>query len=171
MKRLLLLTIAGCAMILPACAEVESGRVEVGRPAPDYSAMNLEGDSVHLAALAGNVVLLNVWATWCLPCREEMPALQELYERHSAEGFDVVGVSVDGRGDRPAIRRFVEDYELTFTIWHDPDDVVMNRFRVIGVPATYLIDRDGVLRWRHMGPVTADDPTLLAALEEALARS
>jgi cytochrome c biogenesis protein CcmG, thiol:disulfide interchange protein DsbE len=151
------------------CGDVAIGRVEIGQPAPVYGARTLACDSVHLADLRGQVVLLNVWATWCPPCREEMPDLQEIYERHSARGLEIVGVSVDARNEREAVRRFVEEYQLTFTIWHDPDDAVGGRFRVIGVPSTFLIGRDGVLLWRHVGPVTADDPALNRMLEDALA--
>jgi peroxiredoxin len=165
--------IGGLCLVLSAlgCEDVAVDRIEVGREVPSYGAVTLAGDSVHLGQYVGQVVLLNVWATWCLPCREEMPALQELYERHMSEGFEVVAVSVDGPREGPAIRRFVADYGLTFPIWHDPNDGVMSKFRVVGVPATYLIDRSGVLRWRHMGPITADDPTLLGVLREALADS
>jgi cytochrome c biogenesis protein CcmG, thiol:disulfide interchange protein DsbE len=170
MKRTFLTGIMiGLLAAITGCEEVAAGRVEVGQPAPEYGAVTLAGDSIHLAQLRGQVVLLNVWATWCPPCREEMPDLQELYDRHSHRGLEVVGVSVDARNEREGVRRFVDDFNLSFSIWHDPDDIVGGRFRVIGVPSTFLIGRDGVLLWRHVGPVTADDPTLNAALEEALA--
>jgi cytochrome c biogenesis protein CcmG, thiol:disulfide interchange protein DsbE len=144
-------------------------RVEVGRPAPEYAATTLDGQPVQLIDLRGRVVLLNVWATWCAPCREEIPELQALHDRHSADGLEVVGVSVDGRTEAENIRRFAAELDMTYPIWHDPEDVVGTRFRTIGVPTTFLIDRDGVIVWRHMGPVRADDPTLTEALQLALA--
>lgn len=150
------------------CSEASPPRVDVGLAAPPYSAVDLAGNTVQLSDLRGKVVLLNVWATWCPPCREEIPALQEIYDRNVERGFEVVGVSVDGRNERENVRRFADQMEMTYPIWHDPDDVVGSRFRTVGVPTTFLIDRDGVLVWRHMGPVEADDPGLAQALEAAL---
>jgi cytochrome c biogenesis protein CcmG, thiol:disulfide interchange protein DsbE len=169
MRRKWLLAAGGLAALLAGCDEIAGERVELGRPAPGYAATTLAGDSVGLHELRGQVVLLNVWATWCAPCREEIPDLQELYVRHADRGFEVVGVSVDGRNERENIRRFAESFNVSYTIWHDPDDAIGNRFRTIGVPTTFLIDRQGVLVWRHMGPVTADDASLNEALERALA--
>jgi cytochrome c biogenesis protein CcmG, thiol:disulfide interchange protein DsbE len=161
------LLIAALALA-PACAEIDTRQGQVGERAPEYAAVTLEGDSVFLADLEGSVVLLNVWATWCAPCREEIPALQELHERHHAEGLRVVGVSVDGRREGDNVRRFADSFGVTYAIWHDPDDRVGSRFRSIGVPTTVLIDRGGTIVWRHLGAVTADDPGLNRHLGETL---
>lgn len=150
------------------CVEIDTRRGEVGAPAPEYAAVTLDGDTARLGDLAGQVVLLNVWATWCAPCREEIPALQALYETHADEGFEVVGVSVDGRGEREGIRRFAGEFGMTYPIWHDPEDSFGVTFRTIGVPVTLLVDREGMVRWRHMGPVELTDPTLTEALAIAL---
>jgi cytochrome c biogenesis protein CcmG, thiol:disulfide interchange protein DsbE len=164
------LTAIGLLVLLGAggCDEVNE-RVEVGRSAPEYGATTLDGEAVRLADLRGQVVLLNVWATWCAPCREEIPALQALADRHAREGLEVVGVSVDGRNEVQNIRRFAEQIDMRYTIWHDPEDAVGLRFRTVGVPTTFLIDREGVIAWRHMGPVEADDPGLNEALVRTLA--
>lgn len=157
--------------VLSACGTVDAVPGSVGSPVPEYGAVTLDGASVDLAEFRGQVVLLNVWATWCGPCREEVPALQALYESQEGQPFEVIGVSVDLAGDREKIRRFAVDYEMTYPIWHDPDDRVSRAFRARGVPETYLIDRDGIIRWRHIGAVQEGDPGLLAAIEEALAES
>ena len=141
---------------------------EVGALAPEYSSATVAGDSVALSEHQGEVVVLNVWATWCLPCREEIPALQRLHERYSDEGLRIVGVSVDARGEETAVRNFIDEFGVTFDIWYDPAQRVISTFQVIGVPNTYLIDREGIIRWKHIGPVTDDDPQLLSALESAL---
>jgi cytochrome c biogenesis protein CcmG/thiol:disulfide interchange protein DsbE len=154
---------------ITGCEEIGEIRGEVGGPAPAFSALTLDGDSAHLSDLAGQVVLLNVWATWCAPCREEIPALQALYEQHAEQDFLVVGVSVDGRREVDNIRRFAADFGMTYPIWHDPDDAFGPTFRTIGVPVTLLIDRDGIVRWRHMGPVEMSDTVLTTALTAALA--
>ena len=120
-----------------------------GDPVPDFAAPVIDGDSLHLSSLEGQPVLLNVWATWCPPCREEMPALQALHEELGPRGLRVVGVSVDSRGSEETIRRFLEEGGYTFTILHDASDAVSRQFRTIGVPESFLIDAEGrvVRRW------------------------
>ena len=156
------------ALLLGACGDMPPRGVQAGQSAPEYGALTLDGDSVHLADLSDEVVLLNIWATWCPPCREEIPALQTLHETHADRGLRIVGVSVDAQHDRENVRTFAEEYGVTYTIWHDPGDLIRTRFVVTGVPTTLLIDREGTIVWRHMGPVTADHPGLNQALEEAL---
>jgi thiol-disulfide isomerase/thioredoxin len=141
---------------------------ELGKAAPDYHAVSLSGDSVSLSQMRGRVVLLNVWATWCHPCREEIPVLQALHAQYASAGLSLVGVSVDARGEEDAIREFAKDFKMTYPLWLDPDERVQSTFLAIGVPATFLIDRGGILRWRHVGPVRANDATLMRELERAL---
>lgn len=142
--------------------------VVVGAPAPAYEAQRQDGAPIALASLQGEVVLLNIWATWCKPCREEIPALQQLHARFGAQGLTVAGVSIDVDDDRARIRAFAEELGARYPIWYDPDDRVSTTFLAIGVPASYLVDRRGTLVWKHSGPVRADDPALLAALAAAL---
>lgn len=151
-----------------ACTPDASGKVEVGAPVPEYRAVSLNGDSVSLAALHGNVVLFNVWATWCHPCRDEIPELRALQAKYQPRGLELVGVSVDASGSDNAIRAFMKDFEMEYPVWRDPDERVSARFLVVGVPATFLIDRDGILRWRKTGPIQPNDPSLTAAIEQAL---
>jgi peroxiredoxin len=142
-----------------------------GDRVPSFGAPVLDGDSLHLASLAGQPVMLNVWATWCAPCREEMPQLQALHEQFGHRGLRILGVSVDSRGSEPTIRRFVEEGGYTYTILHDAADVVSREFRTSGgVPETFLIDGDGrlVRRWIGKfdplaGDVVADILPLLPA--------
>jgi cytochrome c-type biogenesis protein len=160
------------AMVLGmACTETHTARraPATGQPAPAYAAVSLNGDSVTLAQSNGRVVLLNVWATWCHPCRTEIPVLQQLHGRYGPRGLEVIGVSVDARGEENTIRQFVSDFGMTYPIWLDPDERVQSTFLAIGVPATFLIDRGGVLRWRHIGPVRANDSTLVREIERTLA--
>ena len=145
-----------------------SGKVEVGAPAPGYRTVALNGDSVSLAAQRGKVVLFNIWATWCHPCRDEIPELQELHTTYRDRGLELVGVSVDADGSDEAIRAFMKDFSMTYPVWRDPDERVMTRFLTVGVPATFLIDREGVLRWRKTGPIEPKDTSLIAAIERAL---
>ena len=166
----------GVALAGAACAprdsaarpDAPSGKVEVGAPAPGYRTVSLAGDSVSLAAQRGNVVLLNIWATWCHPCRTEIPELQAIHAKYQARGLALIGVSVDADGSDDAIRAFMTDFRMTYPIWRDPDERVSTQFLVIGVPATFLIDRAGVLRWRKTGPIQPRDSSLSAAIESAL---
>ena len=144
------------------------GRVEVGLPAPAYATMSLNGDSVSLAQLKGKVVLLNIWATWCHPCRDEIPELRAIHARYRDRGLELIGVSVDTDGSDETIRTFMKDFQMTFPIWRDPDERVSTRFLAVGVPATFLIDRDGVLRWRTIGPIAPRDTSLTSAIDRAL---
>ena len=159
--------------VVAACGESRSGgsaqRVAVGAPVPAYAAVSLAGDSVRLASLQGRVVLLNVWATWCYPCRDEIPELVQLHQRYGDRGLDIVGVSIDAAGSDDAIRDFMRDFGMTYAVWRDPGERVSSQFATIGVPVTFLIDRSGVLRWQKTGPIQPGDSTLTVALERALA--
>lgn len=137
-------------------------------PAPDYAAarLDVQGD-LSLSDLRGEVVLLNGWATWCAPCREEMPLLEELSNEYAADGLRVIGVSID-RGNADArVREFADKVGVTFTILRDPDNTFARTFRTTGVPETMLIGRDGTLLYRWKGPLNggAEDR---AAIEAAL---
>ncbi len=167
MKRPLLLVALGVA----ACGGQREGgppRVEVGLPAPSYYATTLRGDSVSLQAYRGKVVLLNVWATWCHPCRDEIPELRELYMQYAGRGLELIGVSVDADGNDKGIREFMKEFEMTYPVWRDPGERISSQFLVIGVPATFLIDKEGVLRWRKTGPIQPADTSLTNAIERAL---
>ena len=159
------------AIGLAACSADRTLPGSVGTPVPAYGAVALAGDSIALADLRGQVVLLNVWATWCHPCREEIPALQRLHERMADSGLRIVGVSVDAGGEGERVAAFAREFGVTYDIWLDPDDRVSDTFYTLGVPTTLLIDRAGVVRWRHTGPVKDTDPVLLRALDAALADS
>jgi cytochrome c-type biogenesis protein len=135
---------------------------------PEYSAVTLAGDSVSLAGHRDKVVILNIWATWCHPCRAEMPELIALYDKYRARGLTLIGVTIDADGSEEIIRSFMDEFKMTFPVWHDPGERIMTQFLAIGVPSTYLIDRDGILRWRKLGPVAAHDSTLVAAIEKAI---
>ncbi len=143
--------------------------VQIGAPVPAYSAFALNGDSVSLAGQKGKVILLNVWATWCHPCRAEIPELREVHARYQSRGFDVVGVSVDADGSDEVIAEFAKEFQMQYPIWRDPGERISTRFLIVGVPETFLIDRTGVLRWRKIGPIPPNDSSLVNAIERALA--
>lgn len=141
--------------------------VEVGTVAPNFSAQDMAGRPVALRDLRGEVVLLNIWATWCPPCREEMPSMQRLYQRLGPEGLKMVAVSIDAApgkvdpGGRPGgdVAAFAREMGLTFTIWRDPDGVVPRTYRTTGVPESFVIDRSGTIIKKVIGPTEWDSPS------------
>ena len=156
------------AMLLSACdfdAQAASG---IGAPAPAYEAPTMEGEMVSMDDFRGQVLLLNMWATWCPPCRWEMPHLQSLHEELRDQGLAVVGVSVDAPSAERQVRQFLDELGIDFLILRDPQERGHRLFGGYGLPMTVIIDGEGVLRWRHMGPVTSDDPELRAVLDETL---
>lgn len=140
-------------LLLGGCGDSEPTVVAIGAPVPAFSAPMLDGDTVALADLRGKPVLLNVWATWCIPCREEMPDLQAIQDEFASRGLEVVGVSVDQLHAAGDISRFLTDYNIGFMILHDPQARVGRVFRTVGVPETFLIGADGVLLARWFGPI------------------
>ena len=147
-----------CVATAALCACGEPGdAVALNRPAPAYGAPTLAGDTVTLASLRGAPVLLNVWATWCHPCQDEMPDLQRLQDEFASRGLRVVGVSIDQARAEDDVRRFMEDYRIDFLVLHDAASTISHTFRTAGVPETFLIDADGVLRRRWIGQASADD--------------
>jgi len=151
-----------------ATNNANAGRVEVGLPAPAYATLSLDGDSVSLAKEQGKVVLINIWATWCHPCRTEIPELRAIHATYRDRGLELIGVSVDADNTDDAIRAFMKDFQMTFPIWRDPDERISTKFLTVGVPSTFLIDKAGVLRWRKTGPIAPNDTSLTAAIEKAL---
>jgi len=117
----------------------------------------------------GEVVLLNIWATWCGPCRIEMPSMQRLQERLGPKGLRIVAVSVDDPGQAGAIRRFAEELGLTFDLLHDPTKAIERTYQTTGVPETFLIGRDGTIRRRSIGAEAWDSEANIAQLERLLA--
>ncbi len=137
-----------------------------GSPAPEFYAMDREGDRVGLSDFEDHVVLLNVWATWCPPCVEEMPSMQRLYEELEDENFEIVAVSVDAqRGQRdPAgnpggnVWAFADDLGLTFPILHDPEQRIQRIYQTTGVPESFVIGRDGIIYRKVSGEAQWDAP-------------
>lgn len=142
----------------------------LGQVAPRYTGKTLEGEYVALEDYRGRVVLLNVWATWCTPCREELPELQALHRKHGNEGFTVVGVSVDKPQALGQVRALVKQLGLAYPMVFDPGGEAVNTFEVSGYPTSFLLDRTGTIRWRRNGIIRPGDSELQAALRAALAQ-
>ncbi len=142
---------------------------QVGDPAPEFQAVSLEDDRVvSLADYAGRAILVNLWATWCAPCRTETPYLQSVYEENRDRGLMVVGVSVDSPGALDQVKDFLGEMGVEYDILLDPDMVSTDVFAAIGLPASFLIDEEGIVRFTRLGPIAEGDPAFLEALEQTL---
>ncbi len=141
-----------------ACAVPDLPTPEVGEAAPPFEATTLDGAEVTSADLLGAPYMLNIWATWCAPCREEMPELQELHDAYRDAGFQVVGVSVDDRGATDQIRAFTEEIDISFPIYHDPSWEIMDSYLLLGLPGSFLIDADGRIARKWTGPFRPMEP-------------
>jgi peroxiredoxin len=126
----------------------------VGFPAPAFTLRGLEGGTYRLSDFRGRIVFLNVWATWCPPCREEMPSMERLYRRLQGTDFVMLAVSVDDGVER--VRQFVAQANLTFPILLDPQGSVPPRYGVTGFPETFVIDREGNVIHHTVGPENWD---------------
>lgn len=154
-----------------ASARPETGRASgVGAVMPLYSATALDGNTWQLSEEKG-VTMLNLWATWCGPCRYEIPALIQLQKQYGDQGLQVVGVSMDQAGMESQIDSFVRNAGINYKIVHDPQARLADIFDTTIIPTTALIDRNGTIVWYHAGIVSKDDPEMLEALESALATS
>lgn len=139
----------------------------IGSSPPPLHATSLAGDAVELAALTGKVVVVDFWATWCEPCREELPELAAMQHELGPRGLVVVGVSVDD--ERDLIDRYLANLPLAITIVHDHDDAIAGAWAPPSMPTSYVIDRSGKLAHRQLGYRHGDAETLRGAVEAALA--
>ncbi|UCC81471.1 MAG: TlpA family protein disulfide reductase [Gemmatimonadota bacterium] len=165
--------IALCAATLGGLAALgctgDARGVEVGDQVPEYSAPSLTGEEVAFADHLGEVVLINVWATWCGPCRVEMPPIQNIYSRFNEQGFTVLAVSIDtGPGYREKVDEFVREFELDFPILLDPESRIGRVLQTVGVPETFVLDREGRIIKRLIGATDWDSEANQALIRELL---
>lgn len=144
--------------------------VSVGSRAPDFVATSVSPPppTRSLSAYRGQVVLLNVWATWCEPCKVEMPSIEKLYREFGPRGLRVLAVSVDDPGMTDAVRRYARELGLTFEILHDPARTVVTSYQITGYPETFVIARDGVIRKKFIGAADWSSDANRALVRELL---
>jgi cytochrome c biogenesis protein CcmG/thiol:disulfide interchange protein DsbE len=125
-----------------------------GHAAPGFTLQSLAGEPVSLNDYAGQVVLVNLWATWCPPCKAEMPALNAFYEAHQQDGFVVL--AVNSQEEAATVKAFIEANGFTFPVLLDTHAEVMNQYHVRGLPTTFIIDRDGLIQHVQSGQITVE---------------
>jgi thiol-disulfide isomerase/thioredoxin len=126
--------------------------VRVDLPAPILDLQTLSGEPASLSDYRGNVVLVNLWATWCPPCRQEMPVLQRFYEKHKSEGL--VLIAINQEETREVVEPFVIELDLMFQIWLDEHDQAQREFNTLSLPSSYMIDRAGRIRLMWIGAIS-----------------
>jgi cytochrome c biogenesis protein CcmG/thiol:disulfide interchange protein DsbE len=161
--------VAGLLLVLAAmaaaCAGPGAGAVQgvnQGNRARDFTLETLEGAELSLQDYRGNVVLVNFWATWCTPCRDEIPDIQAAYEAYQDDGFVVLGINVEEPQQR--VEQFVAALGMTYPVLLDETGQILKMYRAIGLPMSVILDGDGVIQVRHVGYLTA------AQLERYLAQ-
>ncbi|MDP6605844.1 MAG: TlpA disulfide reductase family protein [Dehalococcoidia bacterium] len=162
----------------PAAAATSLGLLDdreaaINQPAPDFAVRDLDGKIHRLSDFHGKTVVLNFWASWCPPCRAEMPDLLEIYEERLADGdFVVLAIDKLTEDTVSAVESFAEEFGLTFPIAFDGSDEIFQRYGVRGLPSTFFIDRNGIIRARTLGPVFGNLlPDGIAAADLAVAAS
>ncbi len=148
--------------------------VEPGTKAPNFEAVTLDTPprTKSLDEYRGKVILLNVWATWCEPCRVEMPSIEALHKSLGPKGLQVIAVSVDDPGFESQVRDFVKQYSLTFQILYDPDTLgIRKQFQTTGYPETFIIGKDGLIRRKLIGATDWNSTSNRALIEHLLAET
>jgi len=160
--------VAGCgARDGTGRAAGENAVAKLGEIFPSYRAASLDGSSFDLNQRRGEVILLNLWATWCGPCRAEIPELEALHRQNAGRRFAVIGVSIDSEDQKGAVRDFVKKQQITYPIVLDPDATLQSLLQTSAIPTSALIDREGRVVWMKVGAIRAND----AGLEEALKKT
>lgn len=144
------LVIVALVVGLQLCQSERFQPVGKGSEAPSFALQNLEGNTVRLEDHRGKVVFLNIWATWCEPCREEMPSMEVLYKKLRGRPFEILAVSVDSTPE--PVKPFVDEFNLTFPILLDTRKKITRLYRATGVPETFIIGADGVIAEKVIGP-------------------
>jgi thiol-disulfide isomerase/thioredoxin len=147
---------AALALSLPALAGSASG------PAPPFTLASRSGTDVSLAQYKGQVVMINFWASWCGPCRQEMPLLESIYKKYNKMGFTLIGVNVEP--DAQAANEWLKQTPVSFPILYDKDSKVSKLYDVAGMPSTVIIDRSGKLRMLHRGYKPGDENEYLDSI-------
>jgi len=141
-------TIIALVFSVFAASSLASSGLE-GQPAPDFSLKSSTGENLRLSEYRGDVVMINFWATWCGPCRQEMPLLDELYSRYQRVGFNLLGVNIDD--DSRRAMRMIEELGVNFPVLFDARKEVSELYAVDAMPVTVIVDREGTVRYVHHG--------------------
>ena len=161
MKKNIFLLFLGClALFITSCGE--SPVATVGKPAPKFDTIDLKGDVWSLSKLKGKVVFVNFWATWCPPCREEMPSMQRLYTMLPKDKFEMIALY--NKDNPELVKNFIAKLGITLPILDDQQNIIGQRYGLTGLPETFIVDKQGVIREKYIGPAQWDSPEYIDML-------
>jgi cytochrome c biogenesis protein CcmG, thiol:disulfide interchange protein DsbE len=172
MKKILYLLVVIALVTMSGCNRKESDManrsISFGsQPAPDVTVNSLDGTTLRLSSLKGKVVLLNFWATWCPPCREEIPSMIKLNKLMAGKPFQMVAISIN-EGGKPEVESYFQSSGLSLPAYTDPDNRAARAYGVTGVPESYIIDKNGIIVKKVIGPLSWDSPEVITFLEERM---
>lgn len=153
-------------VVLACMLSLQTFAVSVKDSAPDFTLKSLEGTNLRLEEYRGQVVLINFWASWCGPCRQEMPLLERIHQRYQDTGFAVLGVNVEGEAS--AARKITDKTKVTFPVLIDAGQKVSEEYEVEAMPSTVVVDRDGVVRYIHRGYKPGDEAKYLQVVKQLI---
>jgi peroxiredoxin len=145
-------------------------RLHRGSPAPDITLPGLDGRTVNLKEYRGKVVFLNIWATWCPTCREEMPSMEKLSQELKGEAFEILAVSVDKAGAK-AVAPFMKAHNLSFRVLLDPEGQIARPYGVTGVPESFIINKEGIIEKIVIGPIDWTEPAIVDFFRSLIQKS
>lgn len=154
------------AALVVTLAAPPANAVTIQDTAPDFTLKSLSGSNLRLEEYRGQVVLINFWASWCGPCRQEMPLLDRLHQRYVDTGFAVLGVNVEG-AEKPA-RELIDKIPVSFPVLIDEGQLVSALYRLEAMPSTVVVDRDGVVRYIHRGYKPGDEAKYVEVVKELI---
>jgi peroxiredoxin len=173
-KKFFLLMAALLLFTLPAYGEEKDLFSKIGihairdkKKAPDFHLEGLNGQKVQLNALKGKIIILNFWATWCGPCKEEMPSMEALYQHYKERDFVLLTISVDYGGPEP-VKKFIEKHHYRFPVLLDPKGKTLDLFEINKIPATLIIDKKGKMIGRVIGPRNWNSPEVFSLVDQMI---
>ncbi|MEJ2430050.1 MAG: TlpA disulfide reductase family protein [Deltaproteobacteria bacterium] len=144
--------------------------IQPGFKVPNFTFPDLNGKEVSLSDQRGKVLLVNVWATWCPPCRREMPSMQRLYKKFKGKNFEILAVSIDSEG-RKAVEPFMRKMNLTFPALLDPGETIRSLYGITGVPESFIIDQQGILVEKIIGPINWATPEVFQFIQDLILKT
>ncbi|MBY6036859.1 TlpA family protein disulfide reductase [Fictibacillus nanhaiensis] len=137
-----------------ASVETAASGLKPGNKAPDFELKTIDGETIRLSDLKGKVVFVNLWATWCPPCRAEMPEMVRYYNEHSSEKIEVLAVNLTQSDSEKEVKEFAETYRLPFPVLLDSEGTVANTYKTVTIPTTFIVDAKGIIKQKHIGPMS-----------------
>jgi len=168
MKRIVSISLLLIVIMLIACSRKERAQPALeGKAAPDFTVRDLAGKETRLSDLKGKVALVNFWATWCPPCREEVPSMAVLNRLMAGKPFRMLAISID-QGGKEAVEAFFKQANTSLPAYLDSDGAIAKKYGITGVPETFVIDRKGVIIKKVIGPLDWSAPEVVRFLDEAM---